>query len=285
VVDKLSVEILWRLVRDVWPSKTHTEAYTPVANFTIYAGYIDPIDSIASAFSGTINSNGSFSHDKFQAPNPWDAAYNPVADEMPLPKIKPGTTFTIPSLPEESYSYVCMLTLNWDPWTFSSDQSVPFPVFGEKRLYNDPWKFTSEFPAGTPVYAPVSLTTSYSSSYSSVYASMTSSPPRSSYASWEGSQTKKTSPETAVGAGFGGILALFLVGGIFYACCKDSHKEKMKNREIAAAARSARGGTAAVQAPRRAVLRPGFDTDGTIEVPPPSYAEVIRTTRPPPSAR
>jgi hypothetical protein len=246
----------------------------------------DPIDSKPYTFSGTISTDGSFSQDKFQAPNPWDAAYNPVADEMPLPKIEPGTTFTIPYLPEESDSYVCMLTLNWDPWAFSSDHSIPFPIFGKKRSNDDPWKFTSEFQAGSLEYASVSLTTSYvpsySSSYSSVYASMTSSPPRSSYASWEQSHTKKASTETAVGAGFGGILALFLVGGIFYACCKDSHKEKMKNREIAAAVVSARR---AGQAPQRTVLRPGFDTDGTIEVPPPSYAEVIRTTRPPPPAR
>jgi hypothetical protein len=248
-----------------------------------YAVYRDPVDSIATTFSGTINSNGTFSQDKFEAPNPWDAAYDPVVDEMPLPMVEPKTTFTVPSLPESRGPYVCMFTLNWDPWAFSSDHSVPFPVFGQERGYAQPWKFDPEFPTGTPVYAPVSLTTSYSSSYpysySSVYASMTSSPPRSSYASWEQSHTKKASTETAVGAGFGGVLALFLVGGIFYACCKQSHKEKMKNKEAAAAVVSARR---AGQAPQRTVLRPGFDTDGTIAVPPPSYAEVIRTTRPPP---
>jgi hypothetical protein len=234
----------------------------------------DPIDSKPYTFSGTISANGSFSQDKFQAPNPWDAAYNPVADEMPLPKIEPGTTLTLPSLPEESDSYVCMLTLNWDPWAFSSDHSIPFPVFGRKRHNDEHWKFTSEFPAGTPLHAAVSLTTS----------SMYTSPPRSSSTSYslpERLQTKKTSTETAVGASFGGIIALVLVGAIFYACCKQSHKEKMKNKEAAAAIVSARR---AGQAPQRTVLRPGFDTDGTIEVPPPSYTEVIRTTRSPPPA-
>jgi hypothetical protein len=255
-----------------------------------YPVYRNPIDSIASAFSGTINSNGTFSEDKFKAPNPWDAAYDPAADEMPLPKIEPRTTFTVPSLPESRGPYVCMFTLNWDPWTFSSDHSVPFPVFGQERGYANPWKFDPEFPTGTPVYAPVSsFTTSYwsSSSSSSSYSSMYTSPPMpsASYAEWLRSQSKNDSTETAVGASFGAILGLVLVGVIFYACCKASHKENQKNREIAAAARNARGGTAAGQAPQRPVLRPGFDTDGTIEVPPPSYAEVIRTTRPPPRFR
>jgi hypothetical protein len=243
----------------------------------------DPIDSKPYTFSGTISTDGSFSQDKFQAPNPWDAAYNPVADEMPLPKIEPGTTFTIPYLPEESDSYVCMLTLNWDPWAFSSDHSIPFPIFGKKRSNDDPWKFTSEFPAGSLAYASVSLTTSYSYSSSSMYTS----PPRSSSTSFfrpERLQTNKTSTETAVGASFGAILGLVLVGVLFYACCKASHNENKKNREIAAAARSARGASSASEAPRT-VLRPGFDTDGIIEVPPPSYAEVIRTNRPPPRAR
>jgi hypothetical protein len=244
-----------------------------------YSVYRGPIDSIATTFSGTINSNGTFSQDKFKAPNPWDASYDPVVDEMPLPKVKPKTTFFVPKLPEPRGPYVCMFTLNWDPWAFSSDHSVPFPILGAERTYAESWKFNPDYPTGAPLYAPISLTTSYSYSYSSAYASMTSSPPQSSYASWERSQANKTSAETAVGAGFGGVLALFLVGGIFYACCKDSHKEKMKNREIAAAVVSARR---AGQAPQRTVLRPGFDTDGTIEVPPPSYAEVIRTTRPPP---
>jgi hypothetical protein len=250
----------------------------------MYAEYRNPEDPTTFVFSGTIDSNGTFSQDKFQAPNPGDAAYDPVVDEMPLPMVSPQTVFTVPSMPQRG-AFACMFTLNWDPWTFSSDHSIPFAISGQGRERDESWKFNPQFPNGVSAGTIVStFITSYTSSYpySSVSASMTSSPPRSSYASWEQSQNSKPSTETAVGASFGAILGLGLVGAIFYACCKASHKENQKKREIAAAARSARGASSASEAPQRRVLRPGFDTDGTIAVPPPSYAEVIRTTRPPP---
>ncbi|KAK7182045.1 hypothetical protein PSPO01_12008 [Paraphaeosphaeria sporulosa] len=54
---------------------------------------------------------------------------------------------------------ICMLTLDWEPSTFNSQHSVPFPVYlgyrvngrtddSSDRIIHDPWVFNASFPRG-----------------------------------------------------------------------------------------------------------------------------------------
>ncbi|KAL5404181.1 hypothetical protein PMIN06_003270 [Paraphaeosphaeria minitans] len=87
-----------------------------------------------------------------------------VETEVPRPrKIPSGTRVQIPRMNDSAFdsadTAICMLTLDWEPSTFNSQHSVPFPVYlgsrgngrakdSSYRILHDPWVFNTTFPRG-----------------------------------------------------------------------------------------------------------------------------------------
>lgn len=87
-----------------------------------------------------------------------------LASKAPEPqKFPSGTRIRIPRMNVSSFgspdTAICMLTLDWDPSTYNSQHSVPFPIYLDARengrttdssnsIIYDPWVFNASFPGG-----------------------------------------------------------------------------------------------------------------------------------------
>lgn len=153
----------------------------------------------------------------------------PIAQDIVQPKIPPNVPITIPPFFSKWSTLYCMLTLDWDPWGFSSEHTIPFPVnsrprpIGRNRQGNmvyEKWAFSRLDPTGTPI------------PHDEVVAPSQTADPYSPYSGGSGSnRTNDNGIPTgtiiaAATGGAAGVVFFFMV----ICWCKDKRRRRRRRR-------------------------------------------------------